>query len=460
MPHPPIIIEEVGKGEEKKAINTINACESIGKEIESLKPDTIIIITPHGPLFSDALSISTSSSIEGDMGSFNASEVKFHINIDTELTDLIRKKSIEKDIILVPIDDISIKQYGISSELDHGSMVPLYFVNKYYKEYQLIHITYGLLSKVKLYEFGVAIKEAVKELENNAVIISSGDLSHRLSEESPYGFNEYGANFDKEILELLKQGDVLGVFNIDKKLIKGAGECGLRSFYILTGTMDGLQLEGNLLSYEAPFGIGYGVMRFNTREDKEKEMLDKIIQQREEEIEKVRECEDVYAKLARASLEHYVKTGQYINMPLVNEKMLRERHGVFVSIKKEGELRGCIGTIFPSTDCIAREIIKNAVEAGLRDERFSPVEEEELKELEYSIDILMTPVKTSREELDPKKYGVIVRCDDRCGVLLPDLEGVDSVEEQLSIALDKAGIEKHEEYAIEKFQVLRRGSKC
>jgi AmmeMemoRadiSam system protein A/AmmeMemoRadiSam system protein B len=460
MPHPPIAIKEVGKGEEEKIKATRTACDRIGEEIGKLRPDTIIIITPHGPLFSDALAVSTSEFIEGSMDSFNAPEVKFKIPIDTTLTESIREKAIEKDIILVPIDDISSQQYGISSELDHGSMVPLYFINERYKDYNLVHITYGLLSKGQLYKFGMAIEEAVKNSDKKAVVIASGDLSHKLSVESPYGIDENGIKFDEEIIELLSSGDVLGVFGMDRKLIKGAGECGLRSFYILLGTMDGYEVKGELLSYEGPFGIGYGVMKFDTKASENNKQLKSIIKLKQEEIEKIRACEDVYAKLARGSLEYYVKTGEYGSIPIMNEKMFNERHGVFVSIKKEGELRGCIGSIFPTTDCIAREIIKFAVEAGQRDPRFSPVEEEELEDLEYSIDILMTPIKASKEELDPKRYGVIVRCGSRSGVLLPDLEGVDTVEDQLSIALEKAGIDKYEEYSIERFEVLRRGSKC
>lgn len=460
MPHPPIIIKEVGKGEENKALSTVRACEEVGEEISKLKPDTIIVITPHGPLFRDALSISTLQEVTGDLASFNAPEVKFSFDVNLMLTEKIRKKAYGEGIMTVPIDEKASMQYGVSPELDHGSMIPLYFINNHYKGYKMVHITYGLLSKVDLYRFGMVIKEAVEESNINVAVIASGDLSHRLSNESPYGLNEHGEVFDKESIKLLEKGDILGLFDIDREIIKSAGECGLRSFYILSGTMDGYEVKGELLSYEGPFGIGYGVMKFYTRESKERELLNKIIETKQKEIERVRECEDVYAKLARASLEYHVKTGEYIDVPILHEKMLTERNGVFVSIKKEGELRGCIGTIFPTTDCVAKEIIKNSVEAGERDPRFSPVEEEELAELEYSVDILMTPIKATKEELDPKKYGVIVKKDSRTGLLLPNLEGVDTIEEQLSIALDKADIDKSEDYEIERFEVIRRGSKC
>ncbi|MFU0824165.1 AmmeMemoRadiSam system protein A [Clostridium sp.] len=460
MPHPPIIIKEVGKGEENKAINTVNACNKIGEEISKFRPDTIIVITPHGPLFRDALSISILPKVSGDLGNFNAPEIKFNIDVDLKLSRKIRDKAYREGIITVPIDEKASMQYGISLELDHGSMVPLYFINNYYVNYQIVHITYGLLSKEELYRFGMIIKESVEESNTTAVVIASGDLSHRLNNESPYGAGEHGETFDKKSMELLQNGDILGLFSLDRKIIKDAGECGLRSFYILSGTMDGCDVKGELLSYEGPFGIGYGVMKFYTRECEERKFLNKISDMKKKEMKRIRECEDIYAKLARSSLEHYVKTGEYIDVPVLYEKMLTERNGVFVSIKKDGELRGCIGTIFPTTDCIAKEIIKNAVEAGQRDPRFSPVEEEELPYLEYSVDILMPPTKAVKEELDPKKYGVIVRKGSKTGILLPDLDGVDTVEEQISIALDKANIDKNEDYEIEKFEVIRKGSKC
>lgn len=135
--------------------------------------------------------------------------------------------------------------------------------------------------------------------------------------------------------------------------------------------------------------------------------------------------------------------------------MLKEERGVFVSLKKDGELRGCIGTIFPAYDNIAEEIVHNAIEAGERDSRFNPVEKEELCNIVYSVDVLMPAEKASREDLDPKKYGVIVRSTSRSGLLLPDLSGVDTVDEQLEIALRKAGIGDHETYSIERFEVVR-----
>ena len=139
----------------------------------------------------------------------------------------------------------------------------------------------------------------------------------------------------------------------------------------------------------------------------------------------------------------------------VTQEMREQQRAVFVTLRKYGKLRGCIGTVVPVTNCVAEEIIRNAVEAGTRDPRFPPVTIEELNELDFSVDVLTEPEPAEYHELDPKKYGIIVRSGLRSGLLLPDLEGVDTAKEQLSIALGKAGISPRSPYSIERFQVIR-----
>lgn len=456
MPHPPIIIPEVGKGEEKKAEATVKGCRKAAAEVKGLKPEVIIIITPHGPLFSDAIAIADTESIQGDLERFGVPKIKFDLEIDQELSRSIMKSSREAGIMTVPITQNSLREYNISCELDHGAMVPLYFINNEYKNYKLVHITYGMLPKIDLYRFGKIIKDIVEENVQNAVIIASGDLSHKLSDEGPYEYNPMGEVFDSEITRLLTEGDVEGIFNMDRKVIDSAGECGLRSFYIMLGAMDGYEIKGRLLSYEGPFGVGYGVMSFEFKEDKSRNLIYRLTQGRDNERNVRRQKEDPLVKLARESLEHYVKYGEYIKVPsYIAEEILNQKRGAFVSLKIDGELRGCIGTIFPTAENLAQEIIRNAVEAGEKDPRFYAVEEDELIDIVYSVDVLMATEKASREELDPKRFGVIVRKGSRAGLLLPDLEGVDSVNKQLEIALKKAGINENEDYSIEKFEVIR-----
>ncbi|HOV70116.1 MAG TPA: AmmeMemoRadiSam system protein A, partial [Clostridia bacterium] len=164
-----------------------------------------------------------------------------------------------------------------------------------------------------------------------------------------------------------------------------------------------------------------------------------------------------YVRLARESLTVYLESGKELRgLPgYVTEEMKNTRRGVFVSLKKHGELRGCIGTIMPTTESVAWEIVRNAIEAGLNDPRFDSVEPEELDDITFSVDVLTEPEPARREDLDPKKYGVIVSSGYRRGLLLPDLDGVESVDAQLSIALRKAGISPAEDYKIERFRVIR-----
>jgi len=345
-----------------------------------------------------------------------------------------------------------LKNYNISLSLDHGAMVPLYFINKYYNNYKLVHITYTALSDVELYKFGMCISKAAEELGENAVLIASGDLSHKLKEDGPYGLDPSGERFDKEFLHYLEKGDV----SIDKKIIHNAGECGRRSIAILLGSLEGKKFNGELLSYESTFGVGYGVMKFNIiSEDSSK--LEELEALRRENLEKRKNVRNPYVKLAIESLTTYLKTGKELEQipSYVTEEMKNLKRGVFVSLKKHENLRGCIGTIFPATNCMAEEIIRNAIEAGINDPRFNEVEEDELEDIVFSVDVLTEPEATMKEELNPKKYGVIVSYKRRRGLLLPDLEGVDTVEQQLSIALEKAGISPYEEYEIEKFEVIR-----
>lgn len=161
-------------------------------------------------------------------------------------------------------------------------------------------------------------------------------------------------------------------------------------------------------------------------------------------------------KLARESVEEYVRNGIVLSPynPLTPE--LAEKAGVFVCIKKREKLRGCIGTFMPSCENIALETIRNAISAATRDPRFPPVSQDELDELVYSVDVLTPPEKVgNRAELDPKQFGIIVVSGQKRGLLLPDLEGVDSADEQLRIARLKGAILPGEKIEVFRFKVKR-----
>lgn len=456
LPHPPIIIPEVGKGEEKKILKTSSCMHFIGKDISLKAPGTIILITPHGTMFQDAIALSYEDELSGDMKSFGASKVSMKSITNKALAEKISTIASEAFIPSVLVTNTLLKKYKASLNLDHGAMVPLYFINQYYNNYKLVHITYAPLSDIDLYKFGMTINKAVDELKENVVIIASGDLSHKLKEDGPYDYSPSGEKFDTEFLHNLEQGDIDGIFSMSKELINSAGECGRRSVAILLGALDGKKFKGNLLSYEGTFGVGYGVMSLDIISD-DSSKLERLESIQRTTYNKKKNQRDPYVRLARESLTTFLTEGKMSNkLPdYITDEMKINRRGVFVSLKKYGDLRGCIGTIFPATESIADEIIRNAVEAGLHDPRFDEVEYDELLDIDFSVDVLTEPESASKEELNPKEYGVIVKSGGKTGLLLPDLEGVGTVEEQLSISLRKAGIRPGENYTIQRFKVIR-----
>lgn len=451
VPHPPLIIPEIGKGQEKKIQNTIDAYERIGKRISEIKPDTIVLTTPHSILYSDYIHISPGEGSKGNFREFGEVEVGMKAEYDTELANKIS--------ILAERNNISAGTLGEKKKaLDHGCMIPLYFVNKYYSNYKLVRISISGLTFIEHYRFGKCIKQAAEESGKSVVFIASGDLSHMLKDEGPYGYSEDGPLFDREVTDAMKSGDFLQFLKFDEDFCHSAAECGLRSFIIMAGALDGKKVKPELLSYEGPFGVGYAVAAFEITGDDESRHFDEVyIADELKRVESMKKEEDEYVRLARRTLESYVTNNEKIEKTKdLKPELLNSRAGVFVSLKLDGKLRGCIGTIEPTTGCIADEIIQNAISAGTEDPRFYPVAEDELPRLVYSVDVLgkAEPI-ASVDDLDTKRYGVIVSKGRKRGLLLPDLEGIDNAEEQVSIALKKAGISPNENYSMERFEVIR-----
>lgn len=456
MPHPPIIIPEIGRGEEKKINTTSMSMHTIGRDIQLMAPDTIIIVTPHGTMFQDAIALAYEDTLKGSLKNFGVPEVSMEHKIDKKLTQEIYETALVQDIAIVKVTQDLLDGYNTKLSIDHGALVPLCFIDKYYDNYNLVHITYAPLSDMELYRFGIAIANAVEKLGIRAAFIASGDLSHRLKEDGPYDYNPDGERFDREFLHMLEEGDIAGTFGIDKEIINNAGECGRRSVSIMLGALEGKKFRGELLSYEGTFGVGYGVMRLKALGEDKSMLLELEFIKKSRQGKKLNQT-NPFVKLARESITTYLTSGKRLKSfpEYVTDEMKNKKHGVFVSLKKFGELRGCIGSFLPITSSIAQEIIRNSIEAAVNDPRFEEVEPEELLDIDISVDILTNPEPAQREELDPKEYGVIVSFGDIRGLLLPDLDGVDTIEEQLSIACRKAGIRESEDYAIEKFKVIR-----
>lgn len=450
VPHPPLIIPEVGRGQEQEIQKTVDAYHEIARRIKKLKPDILVVTTPHSILYSDYLHISPGEHAVGTFEEFGAPEVRIEVDYDSAFAQRLGGKAEEKGIAAGTLGERQ-------KALDHATLVPLYFVNQYYQDYKIVRLSLSGLSSITHYRFGKCIAEAAQESEKRILIIASGDLSHKLKANGPYGLSKEGPVFDHEVIQAISGADFLRFLTFSSDFSEAAGECGLRSFIIMAGALDGKSVTSELLSYEGPFGVGYAVAAFTITGEDENRHFDKILEEKEKAQRELLKEEDEYVRLARESLEHYIKTHQMMQRPPgIKDELLKRRAGVFVTLEINKKLRGCIGTTSPTTANIADEIIHNAVSAGTKDPRFHAVREDELPWIAYSVCVLgeAEPI-TSMEELDVKRYGVIVSAKGRQGLLLPNLEGIDTIQQQVSIALQKAGISPNEKYAMERFEVVR-----
>lgn len=451
VPHPPLIIPEIGRGEEKKIQDTIDAYHEVGRRIGALRPDTIVLISPHQIMYADYFHISPGKSGKGDFGQFRAGQVEMKVTYDTEFAENLGK--------LAEAGEIPAGTLGERDRrLDHGTMVPLYFVNPYWTGYKLVRVGLSGLALTMHYELGQRIKETAEVLGRNTVVIASGDLSHRLSAAGPYGYKEEGPEYDRRIMDVMGSGDFGKLLEFPEDFCEKAGECGHRSFTMMAGALDRTGVGAERLSYEGPFGVGYGICAYEIcGKDLTRNLKDRYEEKEKRRIMERRAKEDAYVQLARRTIEEYVRTGRRIAVPEgLPKEMYENRAGVFVSIKKEGRLRGCIGTIQAVRGSIAEEVIENAVSASSKDPRFSPIEPKELDTLSISVDVLGdTEEIESSDQLDVRRYGVVVTKGYRRGLLLPNLDGVDTVEEQIAIAKQKAGIKEQEEVRLERFEVIR-----
>ena len=451
-PHPPVLLPEVGGGREREIAATDRAMRTAAETVAAWQPDVIIVSSPHTILYRDYFHIAPGDGAVGDMSRFGAPEVRIQASYDTLLREEIIRRAEAEGLHAGTLGQRD-------PELDHGVLIPLYYLRKAGVRCPIVRMGLSGFSPLEHYRLGKCVQDAVNALGRRAVFLASGDLSHKLKADGPYGYAPEGPQFDDAVTRTMASGDFLEFLTIDPALCERAAECGLRCFQVMAGALDGLAVEPQLLSHEGTFGVGYAIALFPVtgRDDSRCYEKDYLLA-KNDRLATRKASEDPWVKLARRSLETYVKTGQRLtSLPEdLPAEMTTQQAGAFVSLHKNGQLRGCIGTIAPTCDNLAWEIVQNAVSACSRDPRFSPVRLDELDELEYSVDVLGAPEPVdSPAALDPKTYGVIVSCGGRRGLLLPDLDGVDSVEAQLSIALQKGGIRENETYKIERFKVVR-----
>jgi AmmeMemoRadiSam system protein A/AmmeMemoRadiSam system protein B len=429
------MVPEVGGEATSEVQSSIQAMSQLTERIIESRAQTVVLISPHAPLEADSFVAYSGTELHGDFSHFRAPEAKFSVAVDSELLLAITTNAARENYSVTPLPEL---------DLDHGIAVPLYFLLRNGWQGKVVALGYCFLSNEDHLRFGSCIRKAVDEVGRRVAFIASGDLSHRLKPNAPAGYNPSAHDFDREVVEALRSNVPGRIVSIDHGLRKLAGECGYRSMLVAIGAGEDLETSCEVMSYEAPFGVGYLVAQMTrqvTHTDRGTGELGVEI-----------------PRLAREAVETLVRTGNPTRATSETTGLLGEPAPCFVSLKtRSGELRGCIGTIEATKATLAEEIVANAMSAATHDPRFPPVAIEELAELRYSVDVLLPAEPTTMEQLDPAVYGVIVEDESglRRGLLLPDIPGVETVEAQVDIAARKAGIPRGETLKLFRFKVER-----
>lgn len=455
VPHPPLLIPDIGGDEREQIAQTEEAMRTLAAEVTSAGPELLVILSPHGPMFEDAVTVMGGPSLKGNLKAFD-SPVAMEFPADDDLAmAVVEEAQASGSPVFFMAEDLK-DEFDVEMELDYGALVPLYFFREAGYRGPVLHISPGFLDVESLYRSGIHIGKSLRERGIRAVIIGSGDNSHALSHDSPEGFREEGPRFDSIVSACIKRHNWLELLTLEQEFRERAAEDTIPSMALMLGMFDEIQLTGSVISYEGMTGVGYTVARMSPGPWTES-LLPQMISVHRQKMEAIRSQESLPVRLARSALETYVREGSVADAPNPLPPMLAKPAGCFVSIKRHGQLRGCIGTVDPVMDHLADEIIRNAIEAGTEDDRFFPVEKEELDQLVYSVDILgeEEPVH-DLTQLNPKIYGLIVIQGEKNALLLPDLEGVETVEEQILLTKEKAGIGADEE-GVEyyRFRVVR-----
>ena len=442
-PHPPIMVPEVGHESIAAVRGSIEAMGELTRRLIASGAETLVLISPHAPLQPDTFVAYQGPRLYGDFANFRAPEATVDALLDEELLNAIGNEAEAQSYEVVRLR---------AHELDHGTAVPLYFLQHNGWHGSVVALGYSFLTSDDHLRFGECVKRAADSVGRPVAFVASGDLSHRLKPEAPAGYNPDAHLFDQEVVDALRANSPNRIINIDQELRKVAGECGYRSMLVAFGATSGLPLSCDVLNYEAPFGVGYLVAQITNQR------LSSLSHARDQQADISDDSGEDLPALARKAVETFVLTDSPIEPPENPSGLLRARAACFVSIKTlEGDLRGCIGTIEPARDTLAEELIANAINAATRDPRFTPISASELPHLRYSVDILSASEPATFEELDPAIYGVIVEDESgsRRGLLLPDIEGVDTAQKQVEIASRKAGIPQGSPVKLSRFRVER-----
>ncbi len=261
-PHPPIIVREVGRGRERELQRTIDALGQLAGDVAAHRPDTVLLMATHGPLNPGAFVLLTAPAAQGGFARWGAPQVSLRFDTDPELIAAIRDEAEQAEL---PLDAAARWDDG----LDWSVTVPLYYLRCGMADAPLTPMNVSFLSARRHFQLGQAVRRAIDRVGRRAVVVASADLSHRLSEDGPYGFDPAGPELDVRIREAVASWDAETLLTMDEEFRERAGDDAVASLSFLMGALDGLRVRPRVLSYEGPFGVGYMVAAVDILEDEE-----------------------------------------------------------------------------------------------------------------------------------------------------------------------------------------------
>jgi AmmeMemoRadiSam system protein A len=439
MPHAPILVPEVGGERGGAARASCQAMREAAACVMSLRPETLVLISPHSPRQRRAFGLWAGERLQGSFAQFNAPGAQVSLPNDTLLARAIVTEAGNRGLATWMIDD---------QTLDHGALVPFWFLAEAGWAGPTLVLSLNYPEDGGLGELGKAIAAAAHASHRRMAIVASGDMSHCLTPGAPCGFHPQAHQFDETFIGLIRDGDYHEIGNMDPELRELAAEDAVDSTLIAASAVDWKSTGHKVLNYEGPFGVGYGVAILFAEKSNpaDPRPAPAHTASREGLILPGLARQSVTAALSGSSELPPAATGQYLSA----------QRGVFVTLhERNGMLRGCAGTIHPACDSLIAETWRSARLAALQDSRFPPVQADELPNLRFDVSVLHSMEKISSvDELDPARYGVVVSAEDgRRGLLLPAIADIKTGGQQLSLARRKAWIGPDEPVMLQRFQV-------
>ena len=423
--HPPILLAEVGGVQSDRVRATADALHQLDGMLSMVDADLAVVISPHSPSSMTSLPVRRGANAGGNLARFRAPHVQVAAQVDVVLADALIADGRRAGFSLI---------WAEETELDHGVVVPLHSLPRTMANKRCIFLGVSGWPLQRFIEFGGWLHGRLRD--RAAILIASGDLSHRLTADAPYGYRPEGPVFDRLVIDALRDRDWKRIEGLNPDLIEEAGECGLRPLGILLGAAQAAGLSSQVLSYEGPFGVGYPVVAFTAPAVAGTAPKSGL---------------DIQA-LGRRAIDTYLRTRRLIEPPQPIPLELQAPSAAFVSLYKNGELRGCVGSVQPTEATAAHELIRYAVASAVRDPRFDPVRLDEVGALTIKVQLLDPSEATDISGLNPHTHGIIVRRGDRQALLLPGIEGIDTPEQQLRAACEKAGINRNAPLDLERFR--------